>query len=260
MEQDLVNHFKDLLKEPQRNRSKAIAKISKEIPKLITRAQNLAVMRVATLEEVEEVVKGLKGNKAPRPYGYTAEFYQACWNFIGEEILEVLEEVCIHQKVWPGLNSTLLTLIPKSAHSESVEGFRPITLCNVIYKIIATLMVKKLKPILPNIISPEQTGFMEGRKILDGLVVSQKIIHTLKQKKELGMMIKLDLSKVYDILNWKYLEAILQAYGFCNRWVKWILSMISTPNFSILLNEHQQQPLMLQEAYAKGTLCPPFCS
>lgn len=77
---------------------------------------------------------------------------------------------------------------------------------------------------------------MEGRKILDGLVVSQEVMHTLKKKKEKNMLIKLDLPKAYDRLNWKYLEAILQAFGFCDRWVKWVLSMISTPNFSILLD------------------------
>jgi len=103
-------------------------------------------------------------------------------------------------------------------------------------KIIATLIAKRLKPILVNIISLEQTGFVEGRQILDGLVVAQEVIHSLKQKKEKGMMIKLDLSKAYDRLNWNFLKATLRAFGFSNRWIEWIYNMISTPNFSILLN------------------------
>ena len=105
-------------------------------------------------------------------------------------------------------------MIPKSGSSDNAQGFRPIALCNVIYKILATLIAKRLKPLLPNIISPEQTGFVEGRKILDGIVVSQKMIHSLNQKKQKGMMIKLDLSKAYDHLSWKYLRAVLGAYGF----------------------------------------------
>lgn len=92
MEQELVSHFKRILTEPQRNRIEAIGRISKEIPKLVTRDQNLALMRAATLEEVEETVKGLKRNNAPGPDGYITEFYQACWQFIREEILEVVEE------------------------------------------------------------------------------------------------------------------------------------------------------------------------
>jgi len=170
-------------------------KISKEIPKLVTRDKNLALMRKVTMEEVEEIVKNLKRNKAPGPDGYTVEFYQAGWHFLAEEVLEVVEEARIHQKIWPGINSTLLTLIPMTTHSEQAEGFRLIALCNIIYKIVATVMAQRLKSILLNIISPEQTGFVEGRQILDGLVVAQEVIHTLKVKKEKGMLIKLDLSK-----------------------------------------------------------------
>lgn len=108
------------------------------------------------------------------------EFYQASWHFLGQDILEVVEESRRLQKVWNGLNSTLLSLIPKMAHSDTAQGFLPIALCNVIYKIIATLMAKRLKPILSTIISLEQTRFVEGRKILDGIVVSQEVIHSLK--------------------------------------------------------------------------------
>lgn len=92
MEQELVGHFKGILTEPRRNGEEAIGRISNEIPNLVTRDQKLALMRAATLEEVEEIVKGMKRNKAPRPDGFTAEFYQANWKFIGKEILEVVEE------------------------------------------------------------------------------------------------------------------------------------------------------------------------
>eukprot|EP00253_Pinus_taeda_P035515 PITA_35515 len=236
IEKVLVYHFKDILREPQTNRSDAIAKISSEIPNVVTRDQNLALMRKITMEEVEDIVRNMKRNKAPGPDGYTVEFFQAGWKFLAIEVLEVVEEARINQRIWPGINSTLLTLIPKTNQAEQADGFRPIALCNVIYKIVASIVAQRLKLILPSIISPEQTGFVEGRQILDGLVVAQEVLHTLKTKKEKGMLIKLDLSKAYDRLSWKYLERILKAFGFCDRWVNWVISIISTPNFSILLN------------------------
>eukprot|EP00253_Pinus_taeda_P028344 PITA_28344 len=190
IEKALVEYHKEILTEPQEARGEAIDHICKEIPKLITMEQNKALMRAATMEEVEEVVMNMKKGKAPRPDGFTVEFYQAGWHFLGQEILEVVEESRMKQKIWPSINSTFLTPIPKSNKLEDAQGFRPIALCNVIYKIIATLIAKRLKPLLPSIISPEQTGFVEGRQILDGLVVTQEMIHSLNQKKQRGMMIK----------------------------------------------------------------------
>ena len=92
MEQVLVGYFKDILTEPLVNIEEAIGRIGNEIPRMTNRDQNLALMRETTLEEVEEIVKGMKRNKAPRPDRFTVEFYQAGWHFLGQYILEVVEE------------------------------------------------------------------------------------------------------------------------------------------------------------------------
>lgn len=173
----------------------------------------------------------MKKNKAPGLGGFTTEFFQATWSFMGIDILEVVEESRRNQKVCHGLNATFITLIPKSSKSEDPQGFRPISLCNVIYKIIVNLISKRLKPLLPNIISPEQTGFVKGSKILDGLVTSQEVVHSLKINKVVGMLVKLDLSKASDRLIWEYIRSILRAYDFNHRWINWISAMISTPVF-----------------------------
>lgn len=214
IEKVLVEYHRDILAEPRVDRTEAIREICSAIPSLVTEEQNRALMRAANVEELEEIVKTMKKGTAPGPDGFTIEFYQAGWHFLKEEVLHLIKEARINQKVWPALNSTFYTLIPKTDNLEDAKGFRPIALCNVIYKIITTLIAKRLKPMLDKLISPEQTGFVEGRQILDGLVVTQEVIHFLKMKKMKGMMIKLDLSKAYDRLNWKYLEAILESFGF----------------------------------------------
>eukprot|EP00253_Pinus_taeda_P008253 PITA_08253 len=97
---------------------------------MITRDQNLALMRAATLEEVEEIVKGMKKNKALGLDGFTVEFYQVGWKFLGQDILDVVEESRRNQEVCPGLNLTLWSLIRKNGKSKNAQGFRPIALCN----------------------------------------------------------------------------------------------------------------------------------
>eukprot|EP00253_Pinus_taeda_P014954 PITA_14954 len=164
----------------------------------------------------------------------------------------------MNQKVWPAINSTFYALIPKGDNLEDVNGFRPIALCNVIYKIITSMVAKRLKPLLDKLISAEQTGFVEGRQILDGLVVTEEVIHSLKDKKQKGMMIKLDLSKAYDRLSWNYLEKVLESFCFSRRWINWIHSMISSPNFSILVNETPSKKFTASRGIRQGDPLSPF--
>lgn len=137
-----MEYHKDILTEPQVDRSVEIREAFSAIPRIVTDDQNRSLMRAANLEEVEEVVMSMKKGTTPGLDGFTIEFYQAGWHFLGKEILDLIEESWMNQKVWPAINSTFFTLIPKTDNSEDAKGFRPITLCNVIYKIIATLMAK----------------------------------------------------------------------------------------------------------------------
>lgn len=172
-------------------------------------------------------------NKAPGPNGFTIEFYQASWSFMSQDLVELVEESRCTKRMYPALNATFLALIPKTRNLDEPQGFRPISL---VYKILATIMVNRLKPIFPDLIAQEQIGFFKGRQITDGIVVAQEVIHSLKNSRNNGMLIKLDLEKAYDRLSWAYLEGILKSHGFDERWVKWNLSMVSTPVMSVMLN------------------------
>eukprot|EP00253_Pinus_taeda_P015299 PITA_15299 len=258
IERVLMDYHKGILTEPQLDRSEAIRQICRVIPRMVIEDQNKALMRTDSLDEVEEVVMRMKKGTAPGPDGFTMDFYQAGWHFLGKEILDLVEESQMNQKVWTALNSTFFSLIPKADNSEDAKGFRPIALCNVIYKIISSLMAKRLKPLLEKLISPEQTGFVEGRQILDGLVVTQEVIHSMKTKKQKGMMMKLDLSKAYDRVSWQYLAEILRSFGFSSRWIRWVLSCISTPNFSVLVNDTPSKTFKASKGIRQGDPISPF--
>eukprot|EP00253_Pinus_taeda_P008610 PITA_08610 len=213
IERLLMDYHKGILTEHQLDRSEAIRQICRVIPRMVTEDENKALMRAASLDEVEEVVMSMKKGTAPGPDGFTVDFYQAGWHFLGKEILDLVEESRMNQKA---------------------------------------------KTAVREINIPEQTGFVEGRQILDGLVVTQEVIHSMKTKKQKGMMIKLDLSKAYDRVSWQYLEEILRSFGFSNRWISWVLSCISTPNFSILVNGTPSKTFKASRGIRQGDPISPF--
>lgn len=139
-------------------------------------------------------------------------------------------------RVLKAFKATFLSLIPKENGADTPGKFRPISLCNVVLKIITKVMAYRLKPLLPGLVSQEQSGFVEGRQILDGIILTQEMIHSLKQTKIPGMLIKVDLAKAYDKVSWRFLKVVLKAFGFQHDKIRWIGNLVSSAFFSILVN------------------------
>ena len=152
----------------------------------------------------------------------------------------------------PALNSTFIALIPKEENIRTPDKFRPIALCNVIYKVISKVIANRLKPLLALLISQEQSGYVEGRQILDGIILTHEIIHSLKHSKQVGMLLKIDLSKAFDRLSWIYIDKMLTAFGFSPMWIRWIASLISSSFFSILINGLPSQPFSPSRGIQQG--------
>ena len=117
------------------------------------------------------------------------------------------------------LNQTFLTLIPKVNFPVDVSHFRPISLCNVIYKIISKIMVSRLKPFMDMLITPYQNAFIQGRNITNNILLAHEIFDTLRKKKgrKKGYgALKIDMCKGYDRVNWNFLKVVLLSMNFSN--------------------------------------------
>ena len=154
-----------------------------------------------TTDEIKAALFQMGPTKAPGPDGMNALFYQKFWHIIGDNVVAAVLEFLNSSYMPPALNHTFIVLIPKIKNPVKVSDFRPISLCNVIYKIIAKVIANRLKQILPQIISPTQSAFVPGRLITDNVLVAYEVLHTMqgrKKGKNGALALKLDANKAYD--------------------------------------------------------------
>ena len=145
---------------------------------------NEALLAPFRKEEIEDAVFQMGPHKAPRPDGYEACFYHKYWSVIGEEVSEAILNFLNSEHGMEEINYTYLVMIPKCINPVHMTDYRPISLCNVLYKIITKLLANRLKSIMPFIISQNQCAFVPGRLIIDNVLVAYELVHYLKMKKK----------------------------------------------------------------------------
>jgi hypothetical protein len=205
----------------------------------VTTTMNSMLVSDFTADEVVQALKQMAPLKAPGPDGLPPVFYQNYWHLIGEDVIAAVLGSLNSGKILRAINHTYVTLIPKVKNPEVVTEFRPISLCNVIYKIISKVLANRLKTILPQIVSESQSAFVPGRLITDNILVAFETLHYMQHQKtgKTGSMaLKLDMSKAYDRVEWPYLKSVMERMGFHAKWISIIMECISTVSYSILVN------------------------
>ena len=117
--------------------------------------------------------------------------------------------------------------------------FRPISLCNMAYKIASKTIANRLKKVLPNLVCENQSVFVSKRLITENVLITYETMYHISQKRKgkVGeIALKLDISKVYDRVEWKCLEKIMLKLGFTKRWVALVMRCISIVTYAIRIN------------------------
>ena len=174
--------------------------------------------------------------KAPGPDGMNVLFCQRFWHVVGDTVVDAVLDFLNTGHMLLDINHTYTVLIPKVKNPEKMSDFRPISLCNVIYKIISKVLANRLKQVLPNIISPIQSVFAPGCLITDNVLLAYETLHSMHCRKKGYMALKLDVSKAYDRVEWPFLQGVMQRLGFPKTWIERVRSCVTTTSFSVLVN------------------------
>jgi hypothetical protein len=154
------------------------------VPVKVTAEMNDNLLAPFSEQEVKAALFQMFPTKAPGPDGLPAHFFQRNWSICGEEVTEIVLRILKGDDDPSSVNDTLIVLIPKVASPEDLAQFHPISLCNVIYKITSKVAANRLKLVLPQIISEEQSAFVPDRLITDNVITVYECLHFMKKKRK----------------------------------------------------------------------------
>jgi len=209
------------------------------------------IIRPLDMKELEEVVKYSNVDKAPGPDGFNAKFFKAMWECVKGDLFKAVESFMKSGKLLKQVNYTSITLIPKKTTPTVIDDYRPISLCNMVYRFISKILANRLKVLLPKLVGETQNAFVSGRRISD-------ICHNMHLGGGRGRMcLKLDLRKAYDSISWSFLEEVLKRVGLPDHWCKLMMACVRA-SFVVTVNGENSRPFAATNGLRQGDPLAPY--
>ena len=174
------------------------------VPTKVTDRMNSILLQEFQATEVERALKQMHPLKAPGLDGMPPLFYQHFWPTVNSVVIHTVLDFVNHGVAPPNFHETHIVLIPKNKSLERVIDYRPISLCNVAYKLASKTVANRLKAVLKDIVRENQSAFVSDRHITDNVLVAHEIMNHIKNKRQGKwgeMALKLDMSKAYEGLS-----------------------------------------------------------
>ncbi|GJW28749.1 cysteine-rich receptor-like protein kinase [Tanacetum coccineum] len=238
---------------------------------------NVAASKPKTMQEATEMdnspqwamsrkVRNCKRNDCPelknQNHGNQAEGTKArgmvYWAIIRFEFYNFIKYFEKFGCLARGCNASFIVLIPKNSDPVDLGDYRPISLIGCMYKVLSKLLSRRLCKVIHKLIRPNQTTFLSGRQILDGIQIANEIVNYAKKEKLKLLIFKVDFEKAFDSVNWKFLIDIMSQMGFSAKWCKLIHACLSSAAISVLINGSPSKEFSMERGLRQGDPMSPF--
>ncbi|CAN1153028.1 Transposon TX1 uncharacterized 149 kDa protein [Linum perenne] len=207
-----VEFYKKLLGSNHQVNVEGIAEVVK---RKLNDQQSASLTAAITDNEIKVALFSIANEKAPGRDGYSALFFKESWEIVQVDLILALRRFFDRCSMPKYVNSILLAHIPKKFNAADMKDYRPISCCNVVYKVISKVLSNRLSAVLPSLISPAQTAFIKGRYIGDGILLAHEMLRGYTRS---GISprcaMKIDLMKVFDSVEWTFVFETLKAMNF----------------------------------------------
>lgn len=221
----------------------------------VSPGDNQALNAPLTILEITEAIKSMNSGKSPGPDGYPVEFYKR----FSHQLAPLLLEMFNYSYSQGSLPDTLLQASISLIHKKDKDpldcaSYRPISLLPVDVKILAKVLARRLGPIMPSIVSEDQTGFISGRHSFSNIRRLLDVVYTASSPTHSEVVISLDAEKAFDRVEWPYLFSSLQRFGLGACFVSWVKLLYTSPQASVCTNTQRSDPFPLFRGTRQG--CP----
>lgn len=226
---------------------------------MLSRDQALEIGLPFSDQEIYNTLIDIVEDKSPSIEGFTAKFYTSYWDIIGKHFTYAIIFFSSSFKLLDLFKNTLLTFIPKSKNVSRLEDFHPISLCNMFYKTITKLLANRLKKVVPHLIHPTQTAFIQGRDISNNITLEHELCGDLfSGHRSKVFCAKIDLKKAFDSVNTSFLLLRLRQKGFPDTFIKWIEACVCKIPVLIIINGAFSKYFYSSNGLRQGCPLSPF--
>ena len=216
-----------------------------------------------TETELARALADMKMSTSPGPDGFTVPFFKCFWNELKDIIVSAFNEIYTKGHMPGAMKRSITILLPKKNKDRNkVSSLRPISLLNVLYKLITKMLATRMRCVIEKLINPDQTGFIKGRYIGENVRLIIDTLQAASAKQLPGLIVFCDWKQAYDTVNWKFLKQALVKYGFGSNMRKWIDIIYDERTGSpctaqVQLNGHLSQHYRIERGLRQG--CPLSC-